>query len=423
MWIGCQKISILLLSFGIIWTVLQLKRVFPKSTGIPDVLKCPFIPATIPKSYDPNHGRLDRSRKFKTHMFAVVGHEWNLAPSSVCLATQLSLDRLGQVPDLLSSWEGPVSFSLLLPNPDISILVEFFQYLTVCHGNIAAKSAFHVSYPNHEKISNTPSDTPAKPQNINCIDSSAFLKNLLKRNEIQRKGKIHQEDFRYPQNLLRNVAKQGCPTNYTILSDVDMVPGYPKMFSDLEQFISSRPNCEKCVYVLPVYEISNKSRSLPNGKDELRSLIRKRLARRFLWKMVKANQNASDLSRWEKIPLQPKLDVAFSVKKYEFKYEPIYLADSRTPDYEERFVGYGKTRVSQVYEMALAGYNFSVLNNAFFSHWGFTEGKRSKARLQQYKENDQRFQTYVKEVSARYKGYTHIPMDMTKFVEEELTET
>ena len=76
----------------------------------------------------------------------------------------------------------------------------------------------------------------------------------------------------------------------------------------------------------------------------------------------------------------------------------MYLADSRTPEYDEQFVGYDKTRVSQVYEMALAGYEFSVLNNAFFSHWGFTEGKRSAARLQQYKENDEKFQTYAKEV-------------------------
>ena len=73
--------------------------------------------------------------------------------------------------------------------------------------------------------------------------------------------------------------------------------------------------------------------------------------------------------------------------EYIFKYEPIYIAHADTPQFDERFIGFGMTRNSQVrrdegfgntswqvYEMYVAGYDFHILNNAFTSHWGFQVG-------------------------------------------------
>jgi len=266
MGLGFQRGFILFISTIAIFLVLHLKH---GNHEAPVKFECPNIPSKFVKtSYDPNHGRLDKSRKFKSHMFAVSGLEWNQAVSSVCLATQLSLDRLHQVPDLLSSWQGPVSFSLLLPNSDISVLLNYIQYLTVCHGDIVNRSTFHVSYPRHEKPPSTPSIILTRENlKAECSDPSNFLNKLLTKNSNRNEDQIvNQETFRYPQNLLRNVAKHGCQTNHSIVSDVDMVPGYPTMFSDLENFVKKKPPCEKCVFVLPVYEISNKTMSLPNGK-------------------------------------------------------------------------------------------------------------------------------------------------------------
>ena len=56
--------------------------------------------------------------------------------------------------------------------------------------------------------------------------------------------------------------------------------------------------------------------------------------------------------------------------KYLFKYEPIYVARAETPIFDERFIGFGMTRNTQTYEMFMAGYTFSVLNNLFLNHWG-----------------------------------------------------
>ena len=36
------------------------------------------------------------------------------------------------------------------------------------------------------------------------------------------------------------------------------------------------------------------------------------------------------------------------VEKYIFKYEPLYVARAETPQFDERFIGFGMTRNTQV---------------------------------------------------------------------------
>jgi hypothetical protein len=53
--------------------------------------------------------------------------------------------------------------------------------------------------------------------------------------------------------------------------------------------------------------------------------------------------------------------------------------------------------------MFVAGYTFHVLNNAFISHWGFQEPNTTPAwRVAQRKDNEKKFKSFAKEVSARY---------------------
>ena len=67
----------------------------------------------------------------------------------------------------------------------------------------------------------------------------------------------------YPQNLLRNLAKAGCQTEYTMIPDIDMIPN-PRMDLMLEDFFTSQrepKQCQSsnssCAYVVPVYEIAD----------------------------------------------------------------------------------------------------------------------------------------------------------------------
>ena len=63
-------------------------------------------------------------------------------------------------------------------------------------------------------------------------------------------------------------------------------------------------------------------------------------------------ENLSDWNqfffRWESIPDQQETEIAFQVTNYLFKYEPLYVARAETPIFDERFIGFGMTRNTQV---------------------------------------------------------------------------
>ena len=92
-----------------------------------------------------------------------------------------------------------------------------------------------------------------------------------------------------------------------------MVPS-PGMDLQLETFLQKDQetnNCTKCAFVIPTYEISGNSSHLPQNKSELLSFVSKKKARQFHLGLI--NQLASNLRRWEKIPENRDLDVAYKV--------------------------------------------------------------------------------------------------------------
>ena len=93
---------------------------------------------------------------------------------------------------------------------------------------------------------------------------------------------LWRESLEYPQNLMRNIAKSGCQTPFTLVPDVDMIPS-PGLDIQLEKFFSRKKtrDCKKCAYVLPVYEVAANISSLPENKTELIELVHKKLAREF----------------------------------------------------------------------------------------------------------------------------------------------
>jgi N-acetyllactosaminide beta-1,3-N-acetylglucosaminyltransferase len=97
------------------------------------------------------------------------------------------------------------------------------------------------------------------------------------------------ESMIYPQQLLRNVARQGCPTEFITLVDVDMIP-MPNLAEELKTFLltdeigagaSRNSSCPECAYVIPVYEIAEEAKVLPRDKNELLKLVAANRARPF----------------------------------------------------------------------------------------------------------------------------------------------
>jgi len=381
--------------------------------------------AEVPKdsdnvNIDTSQGVFDKSRKFKSHMFSTVGKSWSsLSMSrSLCLGAQTSVDRLYELVELVKNWGGPLSIAVFVPGVELAIGVRYIQYLRDCNQNIRNQVAFHLTYPvDHQGALHHP-DLKGLDEvvgNMDCKEPKKVLKYLLSVRSNEMLG--WRESYPYPQNLLRNLAKNGCQTNYTYIPDIDMVP-IPSMDLQLESFLKTQDklnNCTKCAYVIPTYEISNNSTHLPRNKTELLKFVKNKQARQFHQALYSINQKSSNLKKWEKIPQAEELNIAYKVEKYIFKYEPLYIAKGDTPAFDERFVGFGMTRNTQVYEMYVAGYTFYLLNNAFTNHWGFQSLKtRPEWRARQQEMNNARFDEFAKEVSAHYSADPYNMLDQLK---------
>ena len=101
--------------------------------------------------------------------------------------------------------------------------------------------------------------------------------------------------LQYPQSLMRNTARSGCQTDYATLPDIDMIPN-KGLDLQLEDFLSGLNSCtedhtvgegdnctrcDKCAFVLPVYEISTNATKFPEDKTELLDLLSANMSREF----------------------------------------------------------------------------------------------------------------------------------------------
>ena len=110
-------------------------------------------------------------------------------------------------------------------------------------------------------------------------------------------------DLKYPQSLMRNTARSGCQTEYAIVPDIDMIPNRG-LDVQLEDFLKDLNNCkedhntgvgvsvgvgentncstcDKCAFVVPVYEISKNVTKFPEDKTALQEMISVNISREF----------------------------------------------------------------------------------------------------------------------------------------------
>ena len=296
-----------------------------------------------------SEGVFDQFRKFKTHMFSVTGTDWASLSSSrlLCLGAQTSVDRLYELTELVTNWSGPMSISVFVPDIELGIAVKYIQYLRSCYPAIKRQVSFHLTYPaDHPGLQDVSFDELVG--RLDCQQPTQVIKYLLEKRGEQMMS--WRPSYPYPQNLLRNTAKKGCQTAYTYIPDIDMVPT-PGMDLQLETFLQKDQetnNCTKCAFVIPTYEISRNSTHLPQNKAELLTFLKEKQARQFHQALYSINQKSSNLLKWEKVPETAELEVAYKVEKYIFRYEPLYVSRGDTPDFDERFIGFGMTRNTQV---------------------------------------------------------------------------
>ncbi|KAG8234611.1 hypothetical protein J437_LFUL015024 [Ladona fulva] len=344
--------------------------------------------------------------------FAFVGPGWSSAANlSVCIATHSSVNRMQSLAELLLSWKAAASVAVFVSGPDVQIVQLFLGYLQFCYPEALLRVSIHLIH----SVERPPveSSLPVGKKYDCKVHPEKFLEELSPDIGMSMEGKNETETV-YPQNILRNSAIRMCPTEWIMTVDVDMLPP-PSLHRRLENFFAQKENgnCSKCAFALPTYEVKppnglatplEMAETLPNTKEDLLRLIKKKSARPFHIKIFKKNQETSKLSRWEKLPRLPNDDIHVAyVVNYSFWYEPVFVAKRGFPPFDERFLGFGMTRNTQAYEMFLAGYQFKLLDNAFLVHWGFQEMKRRPAwRLKQTAANYNLFKNWLLEKTIRY---------------------
>lgn len=336
---------------------------------------------------------------------------------------------------MVHHWTGPVSVALYAAGDEWPLVQAYVRYLRRCYAPVRERVAFHAAFPADRLPESSPDqlmEILGSEAHLDCFRPEPSLKELMR----QRTPESVRWRMRhgYPQNHMRNLARKACQTEYVFLVDVDVVPSLG-LAQGLNDFLlkakctapsvgpappvlpktrgaghgpppgQQQQQQPQCAYVIPTFELDERVR-FPRNKSDLIRLAGKGLARPFHHKVFIYNQFATNFSRWqsEHDADSAAVHVAYNVTNFEFLYEPFYVARDTMPPHDERFMGYGYTRNTQVYEMFVAGVQFQVLSPAFSVHWGLQSKQARPAwRELQNNENRRHFDLFKREVAVRYR--------------------
>ena len=147
----------------------------------------------------------------------------------------------------------------------------------------------------------------------------------------------------YPNNLLRNLAREGA--NYALVIDVDMVPS-EGLWRSLREMLDQSKQWAGTALVVPAFEI-RRARRMPMNKNELLQLYQVGEVRPFYYGLCTPCQAPTNYSRWVNLPEETLLRPAYVVP-WQDPWEPFYVAGGKVPTFDERFRQYGFNRISQV---------------------------------------------------------------------------
>ncbi|XP_063237677.1 beta-1,4-glucuronyltransferase 1-like isoform X1 [Bacillus rossius redtenbacheri] len=310
------------------------------------------------------------------------------AVADITLVTQCSVNHLHHLVALAQRWQGPISVSVFVDDHEMFDALRGVATLRYCYSAVHHNVSFHLVSPlsaGGRPLFSVP------PDSLSRCDLSALASAPGRHNYAGRR--------RFPANLLRNVARRAAASELVLVADVDMLPssGLRQDFYDFamrSHIFGSTQNEDKTVWVVPAFE-SQETVPTPQTKAELLKLLDQGDVRPFYIELCWKCQVHTDYDAWQREPPSVGVVPLFEVL-WKDPWEPFYITRNSAPFYDERFKQYGFNRISQVCELHVAGYKFSVLNNAFLVHRGlktarsFHDGKdadqeRNRVLFRQFK--------------------------------------
>ncbi|XP_006002511.1 beta-1,4-glucuronyltransferase 1 [Latimeria chalumnae] len=312
------------------------------------------------------------------------------------LATHTSVNNLHHLRELVERWPHQISVALFATANDVQFATVLIYALSSICPQVREYVTFHLVC--HSGVfANFSPDLDHKGEFATLQDCDDAFQKLVSFKVTYQNYAIG-NNISYPNNLLRNVARSGLTTKYVLVIDVDTLPS-EGLHGDFVSFISHGSSLIEdiwTVFVVPAFEIRH-TKKIPATKAELLQLYQVGEVRPFYDELCHKCHLPTNFSRWINLPAASELGVAYSVE-WRDPWEPFYIGSRSVPMYDERFKQYGFNRISQACELHVAGYMFSILNNAFLIHKGFkipsefhaqkdVENQRNKILFRHFKQD------------------------------------
>ncbi|XP_013794341.2 beta-1,4-glucuronyltransferase 1-like [Limulus polyphemus] len=345
---------------------------------------------------------LDSSGEFQIINFLMRAESLgsrNIVSQDLSIVTHTTVNHLHYLSTLSERWQGPMSVSVFAVTQGGSLAVESILYLRHCFPSIRYNTSFHLIYPLKNLSGETKIHQEKAPVFGSCDNELNIVQHLnVPDNDVQ--------EILYPNNLLRNVARKNALTEYVFTIDIDLLPSshlhtnFLTFAKENRLFLDSHKD-DKTVYVVHAFEVK-KGTEVPAQKTSLIQLLELMEARPFSLELCWKCQKHTDYDAWEHEPQAPKLNVLFEVL-WRDPWQPFYIARNTVPLYDERFRQYKFNGISQVCELHVAGYRFSVLNNAFLVHDGWkTTPSFHKSKDVEQERNRVLFRNFKAELQKKY---------------------
>uniref|UniRef100_T1J8L2 Beta-1,4-glucuronyltransferase 1 n=1 Tax=Strigamia maritima TaxID=126957 RepID=T1J8L2_STRMM len=344
---------------------------------------------------------LDPSGEFKVVNF-LAHADARASRHDVTLVSQCSQDRLWQISLLVRRWQGPMAIAVFATGDRLWTAVKTVATLRQCVPGVRSNVSFHLVHPvGQAGLKGTAVRVRDAVGSDKCDCSS-----LVDEQQRTRTNYAWGDKVVYPNNLLRNVGRRNAATEFVFVVDVDMVPNVDLHdefleFARAQRLFDANRRDDKTVYVVPAFE-AREGTPVPRDKTDLLHLLAQVRVRPFYFKLCWKCQGHTDYEAWQREPPAPQLAVLFEVL-WKDPWEPFYIARNNVPLYDERFKQYGFNRISQVCELHIAGYKFSILNNAFLVHWGLKTTDSFHARKDEDQERNRLlFRQFKTELKDKY---------------------
>jgi len=318
---------------------------------------------------------------------------YSIPSQDLTLVTQCSFNHVHKLLSLTKRWQGPISVAVYAEESDISVALWKVASLQACFQGIRENVSFSIVSPVPAK-SNPPPTVPTIPAKNVC----KFVEEEYRQN--------YASPTKYPSNLLRNVARRASTSEFVIVIDVDMVPNEHlrqdfNLFAVQHGLFNKQQRYDKTVFVVPAFE-AKENVEAPSSKAQLLSLVETGEIRPFYSQLCWKCQAPTNYELWLNEPPGAAMAPLFDVL-WKDPWEPFYISSNNVPLYDERFKQYGFNRISQVCELHVAGFKFSVLNNAFLIHKGFkTMSSFHEDKNQEQDHNRLLFRQFKAELKVKY---------------------